>query len=92
MRSHVMKGKNAGKTFHRASRLDLARQRPCHYTGLLRTSRAPNEDETSADSRSLCPITIPRNIGNVLLTFSFPLELTPDSLKIINQCKHRGSK
>lgn len=92
MRSHVMKGKNAGKTFHRPSRLDLARPRPYHYTTLLRTSRATNEEETSADSRGLCPITIARNLGNVFLTFSFPLELTPDSLKVIDQCKHRVFK
>ncbi|PYH91363.1 hypothetical protein BO71DRAFT_51560 [Aspergillus ellipticus CBS 707.79] len=72
LRSHVMKGKNAGKTFRRASRLDLARQRPYHHpAGTLATTRHPS--------------TIERNIGNVFLTISCPLELSPDSLRIINQ-------
>ncbi|PWY75522.1 hypothetical protein BO70DRAFT_430957 [Aspergillus heteromorphus CBS 117.55] len=79
LRSHVMKGKNSGKTFHRASRLDLARQRPYRYSA-PRTSHK----ETSKNT-SLPRTTVERNIGNVFLTVPCPVELRPDSLRIINQ-------
>lgn len=88
MRSHVMKGKNVGKTFRRASRLDIARRQPHVYAALLRSTRALNEEENSENPESLCPTTIARNIGNVFLTLPHPLALTSDALKAVNQCKH----
>jgi hypothetical protein len=88
MRSHVMKGKNVGKTFCRASRLDIATRQPHVYAALLRSTRALNKEENSENPESLCPTTIERNIGNVFLTFPHPLALTSDALKVVNQCKH----
>jgi len=80
MRSHVMKGKNAGKTVHRRSRLELGAGRtPCGDASLPNGARKRNAEE-------LGPVA--RNLGNVLRTFQFPVELGESSLKIINQCKY----
>jgi hypothetical protein len=80
IRSHVMKGKNAGKTVHRRSRLELGAGRtPCGDASL------PNGEARKRNAEELGPVA--RNLGNVLRTFQFPVELSENSLKIINQCK-----
>lgn len=63
MRRHVMKGKNAGKTFHRPSKLGLQMAR-----------------------RQLTTTTVARPICNPLLTFPFPVKITPAEGKAIDDC------
>ena len=65
MRRHVMKGKNAGKTFQRRSKagLQLVRRQPV----------------ANGISRSIC---------NPLLTFPFPVVVTPVEGKTISDCKY----
>ncbi|KAH8888079.1 hypothetical protein GQ53DRAFT_872304 [Thozetella sp. PMI_491] len=85
IRSHVMRGKNTGKTIHRQSRLELAGQLPGWSNSQKRASELANLDEAGADWRYFCPATIARNIGDLFLTLAFPLEPTPYSLRVINQ-------
>lgn len=81
MRSHVMKGKNAGKKVHRRSRLDLGPERtPCNDASF------PNKEARKPNTEELGPVT--RNLGNILRTFQFPVELSESSLKSIDQCKY----
>jgi hypothetical protein len=81
MRSHVMKGKNAGKTVHRRSRFELSAGRtPCSDACF------PNEEARKRNAEELGPVA--RNLGNVLRTFQFPVELSESSLKSIDQCKY----
>lgn len=81
MRSHVMKGKNAGKTVHRRSRLELgARRTHCDDASF------PAEEARKPNAEELGPVA--RNLGNVLRTFHFPVELSESSLKSIDQCKY----
>lgn len=80
-RSYVMKGKNAGKTVHRRSRFDLGAGRtPCNDASV------PNEEARKPKPDELGPVA--RNLGNVLRTFDFPVELSESSLKSIDQCKY----
>ncbi|RYP64384.1 hypothetical protein DL771_008778 [Monosporascus sp. 5C6A] len=79
MRRFVMKGKNAGKTFNRPSRLELARHKPNTRRALARISG-------DADKGVLASSTaIERVLGNVFLTLSLPVEFSPYSLKVINE-------
>lgn len=82
VRSHVMKGKNAGKTVHRRSRLEL---------GASRTTRryfeTLSEDEAAKRRNLEISRPVERNLGNVLNTFHFPVELNESSLKSMHQCK-----
>jgi hypothetical protein len=90
IRRHVMNGKNAGKTHHRSSRLDLIRRTPYNNnrTTFQRSASTSNEEEAEADQELSCPVTNYRNLGNPFLSLSFPLELTPRSLKVINEREH----
>src|ERR1700712_2166697 len=79
IRSHVMKGKNAGRKVHRPSKL-MAKRRPDNYNSFQRISCLPKDEGTNVQStRSYQPI-IDRNFQNALLTLSFLLgfELTPN--------------
>ncbi len=81
MRSHVMKGKNSGKIVHRRSRLELgAGWTPCDDASF------PSEEARKLEGEELG--TVARNLGNVLRTFQFPVELSESSLKCIGQCKY----
>lgn len=82
MRSHVMKGKNAGKTIHRRSRLELGGRVPCDKANY------PNEAERRKSEELGLVL---RNRGNVLRFFQFPVELSEQSLKTIDQCKWQSS-
>ncbi|RYP24905.1 hypothetical protein DL767_008529 [Monosporascus sp. MG133] len=81
MRRFVMKGKNAGKTFHRQSRLKLARHQPNTSSALARISGDADKGVLASST------TIERVLGNVFLTLSLPVEFSPHSLKVINECK-----
>ncbi|KUJ07844.1 uncharacterized protein LY89DRAFT_789506 [Mollisia scopiformis] len=72
IRSHVMKDRNAGKTVHRRSRLELPT--PCDDS--RKEARKSNEEDSGP---------VARNLGNVLRTFPFPVELSESSLKSIDQ-------
>ncbi len=82
MRSHVMRGKNAGKTVHRRSRLELG--------GAVRTTFGDasllHEEAGRRNAETLGPVV--RNLGNVLRTFRFPVELSQSALKSIDLCKY----
>ncbi|KAE8326024.1 hypothetical protein BDV39DRAFT_216191 [Aspergillus sergii] len=82
MRRHVMKGKNAGKKIHRASREGLSKD--SHQPKAINASGLhlkPGNDNTGMD---LGPVD--RKFGDTILTGSFPMvEVNPYSLDIINQ-------
>jgi len=86
IRSHVMKGKNAGRTVKRASRKPRAEQSPstsippvCNpaFSKHIRI-RKPQEDEFR--------IIIANRIGTGFLTFSYPLEITPHVASLLHDC------
>ncbi|RYO78812.1 hypothetical protein DL766_008717 [Monosporascus sp. MC13-8B] len=79
MRRFVMKGKNAGKTFHRPSRLELARHQQNTSRALVRISGDAGKGVLAS------PTAIERVLGNVFLTLSLPVEFSPHSLKVINE-------
>ncbi|KAJ6109982.1 hypothetical protein N7486_002217 [Penicillium sp. IBT 16267x] len=89
MRRHVMKGKNAGKKIHRSSRLDLqvARGQPNVSDKFSRISSDHEKfgHVQNADWTHLSPNKLSIEFGNVLRTFSFPVEVTPYSLEVINK-------
>ena len=73
MRRHVMKGKNVGKTLHRPTRPDL---------------RAARRQAYAKAYPKLCPENqVAAVFGNPLLTFSFPVQVTPQAIQTINDCK-----
>jgi hypothetical protein len=81
MRRHVMKGKNAGKTFHRPSRVALQKaRRPSAVDYCHQELRYEYWMPLSAQTGM-------RSVGNALLSFSLPVEVTPQSLMVINQCR-----
>ena len=83
IRSHVMKGKNARRTVHRPSRLTLTSWLP---PGNKAAQRTPQRSCKEEDSTSIS-MKISRNLGSMFLTFKFPVELTPHSVKVVNQCE-----
>jgi hypothetical protein len=93
MRRHVMKGKNAGKTFHRPSRVASEKAR---RTGTVDGSCAPpaarccDPEGRYVYWMHLSARTVVRDVGDMLLPISLPVEVTPQSLKVINQCKQVG--
>lgn len=86
LKSHVMKGKNAGKKIHRQSRLNAVSHNPSRWEALQLTHHASHEARLLAYSRSTWPATNSRALGNVLLTASYPAQLTPYSTQVVNQC------
>lgn len=86
IRSHVMKGKNARRTVHRQSRLSLTSWLPPGHNAAQRTPQGSRKDEDST-SISMKSMKVSRNLGSLFLTFKFPIELTPDSITVVNQCK-----
>jgi hypothetical protein len=83
MRSHVMKGRNAGKTLQRRSRLGLG------VSGTKRHDfQTLSKDETATMHNLAISRPVERNLGNVLHTFHFPIELNDSSVRSILQCKH----
>ncbi|OKL63372.1 hypothetical protein UA08_01924 [Talaromyces atroroseus] len=87
IRRHVMNGKNVGKTHRRSSRFDLVRRTPYNYDNRTfgRSPRASAENATNAIQSVPCPVANHKNLGNSLLSLSFPMELTSHSLKVINE-------
>ena len=80
LRRHVMIGKNAGKTFHRRSRKDLARIEAAVVQ--LPDSRA-HQLYRQRNLDYYQPASI---YNNVLTGLSFPVELTPHFAEIISNC------
>ncbi|KAL5352091.1 hypothetical protein ACLOAV_002035 [Pseudogymnoascus australis] len=80
IRSHVMKGKNVRRTLHRQSRLSLNRWLPPGH----KVAQYTQELQKDGDSTSIS-MNVSRNLGSLFLTFRFPIELTPHSVKVINQ-------
>lgn len=79
MRRHVMKGKNAGKKIHRASRDGLSKD--VHWIKAVNTSD-PHGDRSVDLGR------VDRKFGDTILTGSFPMvAVNRCSLNIINQCE-----
>jgi hypothetical protein len=82
-RSHAMKGKNAGKTLHRRSRLDLGR-RP---VTLMPVAECQHDDASyRAPTQYSLGVTSP-TLDSSFLSFSFPVEATPKTRSMIGQCK-----
>lgn len=84
-----MKGKNAGKRFHRRSRLQLAptRLRASERTIILRQDldkskkeyRYSDEEHAKLNSILVCP-------SNAILT-GLPVKITNPSMEIMNECQ-----
>jgi hypothetical protein len=89
IRSHVMKGKNAGRKLHRSSRL-VGRRRYDHCSSFQRIACVTDDEQTNEERGYSGYAMIARNIQNSLLTLSFPFkfELSPHSIKVVNQCKY----
>lgn len=93
VRRHVMKGKNAGKKVHRRSRMDLqvTQSRPNIVNNPLRLSEDMMQKYYRTNWRYVSPSRLSIDFGNAFLpfslTFSPPVEVTPDSLDIINECE-----
>jgi hypothetical protein len=85
MRQHVMKGKNAGKKFHRRSRLGL---RITPHQPKTITAGDVHQEGHCTDKIGAPSSTINRNFGDTIFTSSIPVvEINPHSLNIINQCE-----
>lgn len=84
MRRHVMKGKNVGKRFHRASRGRL----PINSHQLESIEVGSRDGRPCAGERSEAPSTVDRAFGDAILSSSLPMvEVSQYSLKIISQCE-----
>jgi hypothetical protein len=88
MKSYVMKGKNAGRKIHRPSRLGAARRPHPSQSGALPCTRpGPGEsDALLAFSKPSWPIMNYRLLGSPYFTFSYSIQLTPHSLRVVDQC------
>jgi hypothetical protein len=88
MRSHVMIGKNVGRTIRRPSNRSLAGQ----TSDAAGSSRTPSDNENMPLTRTSAnrprSSMIARTPGNILLTVSFPVNLTHRSMQVINQCMY----
>ncbi|OBT65829.1 hypothetical protein VE03_05446 [Pseudogymnoascus sp. 23342-1-I1] len=80
IRSHVMKGKNARRTIHRQSRLSLNSRLPPGHNATQCTQRSRKDEDSTSNF-----MIVSRNLGSLFLTLRFPIELTPHSIKVINQ-------
>jgi hypothetical protein len=87
IRSHAMKGKNAGKSVHRASRLSLVTKQPPRQCML--PSQAQVNLRYSVDQRDVLkrPASVLSGPGDGLLFCSLPVQFTPASLHVVSQCK-----
>ncbi|KAE8147057.1 hypothetical protein BDV25DRAFT_169418 [Aspergillus avenaceus] len=82
MRRHVMKGKNAGKTIHRASREGLSKD--LHLIKAVKASGLHRRSCNGDGSVDLGPVD--RKFGDPILTSSLPIaQVNRCSLNIINQ-------
>lgn len=80
MRHHVMKGKNAGKRFHRSSRTALNTHEPRVFEPTRHIQPWSHVEKKPVSS-------VDRSFGDAILTSSLPMvEIHPHSLNIINQC------
>jgi hypothetical protein len=97
IRSHVMMGKNRGKTLPLRKRKQKEIQDPssssCASSASLRGHDAPSALPTTvaiANTLShevlLAPATVPRKFGSDVSTFQFPIVLEPGTIEIILQC------
>lgn len=87
IRSHAMKGRNAGKSVHRASRLFLVAKQPPRQCLLPRQALA--NLRYGADQRDVLkrPASVLSSPGDGLLFCSLPVQFTPASLHVVSQCK-----
>jgi hypothetical protein len=85
VRRHVMKGKNAGKTVNRPSRLK--------QHDAKRISNRGVQDERTTDEGDPMAISIPAfgNLSNTSSVFWLPVEVTHQSLIVIHECKFKDA-
>jgi hypothetical protein len=87
-RRHAMKGKNSGRKLHRRRSKPGARGGPDIPEYAYRyDSQHGTKNYTARQHRVTYPIDMAHHLGNILVTFPFPIELTPGSLHIISTCK-----
>ena len=82
MRRHVMKGKNVGKTLNRPSRWKQLDSKKISV-------RSVQYDGGADDGNSTAPI-IPAcgTLSNTSVVFWLPVEVTPQSLRVIHECEY----
>lgn len=78
IRRHVMAGRNAGKTFHRRSKLDLA-----HNSD--RSGRSEDK-QGYPNNKEIVPIMNDRNFTNPFRSLPFLWEPTASALDILDEC------
>ncbi|KAH8680749.1 hypothetical protein BX600DRAFT_504504 [Xylariales sp. PMI_506] len=83
MRSHVMKGKNAGKKFHRPSRLEASKRGQQQSMVLAWPPAKPLKPHEFTSPLHLSPSDIVKNVGNILCTLQAPIVVEPVQLRII---------
>ena len=84
MRSHAMKGKNAGKTLHRRSRVNRGLTHQCTQMVPLSVVECGNDEASDGDPLQRLACTALRDKP---LSFSFSIDATPQSQYVINQCE-----
>jgi hypothetical protein len=92
MRRHVMKGKNAGRTLHRPSRLKrLVPRSQAQPIATLATCDSTDEFEQHEDALDwLLPfppaVMASKRVGNGFSLLRLPVQVTRESLAVINKC------
>jgi hypothetical protein len=85
IRRHVMAGRNAGKTFHRRSRLDLSHDVDRQVSD-KQISGISEEDEGYTNSKETFPIINDKNFRSPFRSLRFSWKTTAGALDILDEC------
>jgi hypothetical protein len=85
IRRHVMAGRNAGKTFHRRSRLELVHDVD-RVTSKQRRFGSSEDKQGFTNNKEILPIMNDRNFTNPFRSLSFRWEPTAGALDILDEC------
>lgn len=88
-RRHVMIGKNAGKTIHRPSRMKALKEKAREEKLNAKKSLALATRSTAARGKKRAPSNPDpwSQVSTELPSYAFPVELTPQYLEVISDCK-----
>jgi hypothetical protein len=88
IRSHVMKGKNAGQTGPRPPR--KGKQSLAYKEKRGERREIPILCKKTAESYGQTAVSVSANVGNAFSLFQFPCEMQPYMRELIVQCKQRA--
>lgn len=88
IRSHVMKGKNAGRVLHpRRQRKAILQPTPAKQPA--RPARhCPDTEEEPGENESCGLLWVDRQVGHELSWIALPFALTTDATVLLRQCRH----